>query len=163
MTTLAGGGKTCGHVVWSCGCFEFRGVAGIALGGHRLEFAGGPSLVAGIAVHRSVRSSQRKAVVMLLNLLNRDLPTTDGVALLAVRSQLPLMNVGVTILATLSNIRENRPDVTFSATHGLVHAAQRVFGLVMIEFRSAADWLPRGRCVAVLARNAQVAVWTMRS
>jgi hypothetical protein len=138
-------------------------MAGIALRSHRLKLAGGPSLVAGIAVHRSVRSSQREAVVMLLNLPNRDLPTTDRVALLAVRSQLSFVNVGVTILATLSNIGENRPDVTFSATHGLMHAAQRVFGLVVIEFWSAADWFPRGRCVAVLARNAQVAVWTMRS
>ena len=138
-------------------------MTGVALRGHRLKFAGGPSLVAGIAVHCSVRSSQREAVVMLLNLPNRDLPTTDRVALLAARSQLPLVNVGVTILATLSNIGENRPDVTFSAAHGLMHAAQRVFGLVVIEFWSAADWFPRGRCVAVLARNAQVAVWTMRS
>jgi hypothetical protein len=119
--------------------------------------------VAGIAVHRSVRPSQREAVVMLLNLLNGDLPSTDGVALLAVRSQLALVNVGVTILATLSNIGKDRPDVTFSAAYRLMHAAQRVFGLVVIEFWSAADWFPPGRCVAVLARNAKVAVWTMRS
>src|SRR5579864_810745 len=163
MTTLAGGGKTGGHVVWSCGRFEVRGVAGIARCGHRLEFAGGPSFVAGIAVHRGVRSSQREAVVMLLNLLNGDLPSTDGVALLAVRAQLALVNVGVAVLATLSNVGENRPNVTFSAAHGLVHTAQRISGLVVIEFRNAADWLPRGRGVAVLARNAQVAVWTMRS
>jgi len=138
-------------------------MAGVALRGHRLEFAGGPSLVAGIAVHRGVRSGQREAVVMLLNLPNRDLPTTNRVALFAVRPQLPLVNVGVTILTTLSNVGENRPDVTFSAAHGLMHAAQRVFGLVVIEFWSAADWFPRGRCVAVLARNAQGAVWIMRS
>jgi hypothetical protein len=150
-------------MVWSCGGFEVCRMTGVALRSHRLKFAGGPSLVAGIAVHRSVRSSQREAVVMLLNLPNRDLPTTDRVALLAARSQLPLVNVGVTILATLSNIGENRPDVTFSAAHGLMHAAQRVFGLVVIEFWSAADWFPPGRCVAVLARNAQGAVWTMRS
>ena len=144
MATLTGGGKTRGHVVWSCGCFEVCRVAGIALRGHRLEFTGGSSLVAGIAVDRSMRSGQRKAVVMLLNLLNGDLPSTDGVALLAVRSQLALVNVGVTILANLSNIGENRPDVTFSTTHRLMHAAQRIFRLVMIEFRNAADWFPRG-------------------
>lgn len=144
MTTFADGGKTCGHMIWSCRCFEVRRVAGVALRGHRLEFAGGPSLVAGIAVHSSVRSSQREAVVMLLNVLNRDLPSTDGVALLTVRSQLALVNVGVTVLATLSNVGENRPDVTFRAVHGLVHAAQRIFRLVVIEFRNAADWFPCG-------------------
>src|SRR5258707_1021147 len=84
--------------VWSFGCFKFRGVAGIALRGHRLKLAGRPSLVAGIAVHRRVSSSQRKTIVMLLHLPNRDLPSPYGVALLAVRSQLPPVNVGVAIL-----------------------------------------------------------------
>ena len=163
MAALASGRKTGGHVVWSCRCFEVRRMAGIALRGHRLEFAGGRSLVAGIAVDRSVRSSQRKAVVMLLNLLNGDLPSTDRVALLAVRSQLALVNIGVTILANLSNIGENRPDVTFSTTHRLMHAAQRIFRLVVVEFRNAADWSPGGRCVAVLTGNAQVAVWAVRA
>ena len=123
MTTLAGGGKTCGHMVWSSRCFEVRRMAGIALRGHRLEFAGGPSLVAGITVDRSVSPSQREAVVMLLNLLNRDLPATDRMALLAVRSQLPLVNIGVTVLATLSDVSENQSDVTFSAAYRVVHAA----------------------------------------
>jgi len=110
-------------MVRSCRCFEVRRMAGIALRGHRLEFAGGPSLVAGIAVHSSVRSSQREAVVVLPNVLNRNLPSTDGVALLTVRSQLALVNIGVTVLATLSNVGKDRSDVTFSAAYRLVHAA----------------------------------------
>ena len=60
---------------------------------------------------------------MLLNLLNRDLPATDRMALLAVRSQLPLVNIGVTVLATLSDVSENQSDVTFSAAYRVVHAA----------------------------------------
>jgi len=110
--------------------------------------------VAGIAVDRSVRPSQRKSVVMLLYVLNGDLPSTDGVTLLAVRAQLPLVNVGVAILAALSNVSENRPDVTFSATHRLMHAAQRIFCLVVIEFRNSSDRFPCARRVAVLTRNA---------
>jgi hypothetical protein len=69
----------------------------------------------------------------------------------------------VTILATLSNVGEDQPHVTLRATHRLMHTAQRIFRLVVIEFRNSADWFPCDRCVAVLARNAQVAVWTMRS
>lgn len=110
-----------------------------------------------------MRSSQRKAVVVLLHLPNRDLPSPDGVALRAIRTQLPPMNVGVAILATLSNIGENRPDVTLSAVHCLVQPAQRIFRLVVIEFRSATDWFPCAGCVAVLTRYAQVSVRTMRS
>ena len=163
MAGFAGGGKTGGHVVWTCGRFEVCGVAGEALRGRDLEFAGRPSLVAGIAVHRGVRTSQGKAVVMLLYLPNGDLPSTDRVALLAIRPQLPPVNVRVAILATLSNTGENRPDVTFSAIHRLVQAAQWVFRLVVIEFRNSADWLPCARCVAVLTGNAQIAVRTVRS
>ena len=138
-------------------------MAGKALGGHRLEFTGGPSLMTGIAVHRGVRPSQRKAVVMLLHLPNRDLPSTDGVTLLAIRSQLAFVNVGVAILATLSNAGENRLDVTFSAAHRLVHAAQRIFRQVVIEFRDAADRFPRGCGVTILAWNGQAAVRTVRA
>lgn len=141
-------------MVWTCGCLEVCSVAGIALRGHRLELAGGPSLVAEIAVHRSVRPSQGKAVVMLLHLPDGDLPSTDRVTLLAIRSQLSLVNVGVAILANVSNVGENRPDVTLSAAHRLVHAAQRIFRQVVIEFRNSADWFPCVRRVAVLTRNA---------
>jgi RNase P subunit RPR2 len=100
---------------------------------------------------------------MLPNVLNRNLPSTDGVALLAIRSQLPLVNVGMAILATLSNVGEDHPNVTLRAAYRLMHAAQRISRLVVIEFRNATDRFPCGRCVAVLARNAQVAVWATRS
>jgi len=72
MAGFAARGKTGRHVVWSGGCFEVCRVAGEALRGGDLEFAGRPSLVAEIAVHRSVRPSQRKAIVMLLYLPNGD-------------------------------------------------------------------------------------------
>ena len=163
MAGFAGRRKTGGHVVWTRGGSEIGRVAGEALRGRDLEFAGRPTLVAEIAVHRSMRPGQRKAIVMLLYLPNGNLPSTHRVALLAICSQLPLVNVGVAILATLSNIGENRPDVTFSAVHRPVHAAQRIFRLVVIEFRSSADWLPCARGVAVLARNVQVAVRAVRT
>ena len=59
-------------------------MAGIALRRHRLELAVGRAFVARIAVHGRVRSRERKAIVVLLHLLNRDLPSPDRVALFAV-------------------------------------------------------------------------------
>ena len=47
---------------------EIGGMAGRTSRGHGLKLAGGCALVAGIAVHDRVRSGQRKAVIMLLNL-----------------------------------------------------------------------------------------------
>ena len=72
-------------------------------------------------------------------------------ALRAVRSQLALVDVGVAILAALSNIGEYGFDVTFSTRDRCVHTSEWILRLVVIEFRDGADRLPCVRCVAVLA------------
>ena len=79
-------------------------MTGIALGRHGLKLAASGSFVARVAVHGGVRSGKRKAIVMLLDLLHADLPSLNRVALLAVRSQLPPVNIGVAILAALPDI-----------------------------------------------------------
>ena len=71
---------------------------------HRLEFAVRAAFVASVAVDRSMGSRERESIVMLLHVLHRDLPSTHGVALLAISSQLTLVDVGVTVLATLTHI-----------------------------------------------------------
>ena len=91
------------------------------------------------------------------------MPSPNGVASLAIGSQLALVDVGVAILAALANIGEYGPDVTCGAGNRRVHAAQGIFGLVVIEFRNGADRFPRICGVAVLASQVQIAVWTMRS
>jgi len=85
MAAIASGGEHRGHVVGKCCSLELRLVAGITLRRHRRELAVGRAFVAGIAVHGRVRSGQREAVVVLLYLLNRDLPSSDRMALFAVR------------------------------------------------------------------------------
>jgi len=66
----------------------------------------------------------------------------------------------MTISAVLANIREDRFGVALGAAHFFVHAAQRVFGLVVIEFRYCADGPPAGSGVAVLAGDGKRTVWT---
>jgi len=73
-------------------------------------------------------------------------------ALLAIRSQLPLVNVRVAVLASLSNIGKHRLHVALNARHRLVHAAQRVSRVIVIEFRNRPDRFPSGRRMAVLTR-----------
>ena len=70
VTTVAGCGKVGRDVVGRPGCLEISHVARRAGRGHRLKVAGGRALVAGVAVHDRVRSSQRKPVIMLLDLPN---------------------------------------------------------------------------------------------
>jgi hypothetical protein len=84
-------------------------------------------------------------------------------ALLTTGSQLALVDVRVTILAPLSNIGEDRLDMTFSAGHGRVHPAQWILGLVVIEFRDGADRFPGVRGVAVLAGYVQASMRAARA
>lgn len=156
-------GKATRSVVGIAGGLEIRGVTGVAVGGHRLKTAGGSSLVARIAIHRRVRAGQGKAIVVLLHFPNGNLPSANGMALLAVCSQLALVDVGMAILAPLSHAGEYGPDVTLGAGDGLVHTSQRIFGLVVVEFGNGANRSPRIGCVAILAGYIQVPVGTVRA
>ena len=116
--------------------------------------------MAGIAVDCGVRSGEREAVIVLLDIADGDLPSTYCVALFAVRSQLTPVNVGVAILAVVADAGEYRPYMTLGAGHGFVHAAQGIFRLVVIEFWQGADRTPRLGGMTVLARNIQVSMRT---
>jgi len=138
-------------------------VAGVARRGHCLELAVGPALVAGITVDRCVGTGQRETIVVLLHIFNSDGPSADGVALLAIRAQLTLVNIGMAVLAALTDARENHLHVTLDASDTGVHTAQRIARLVVGELGNCTDRLPAIRGVAVLARDGQIAVWTTRA
>ena len=142
---------------------KVRLVAGEAGRGHRLKLAVGAALVAGITVDGCVGAGQRETIVVLLHIFNRDGPSADGVALLAIRAQLTLVNIGMAVLAALTDVGENHLHVTLDASDAGVHAAQRIARLVVVELRNGADRLPAIRGVAVLAWDGQIAVWTMRA
>ena len=67
-------------------------------------------------------AGQWEAIVVLLNLLHSNLPTADGVARLTVGTELPFVNIGVTVLAPLAHIAENRLQMALRAGHRRVHA-----------------------------------------
>jgi len=100
---------------------------------------------------------------VILHLLHGDIPTLHRVTLRAIRAHFSLMDVRVAILAILAYIRENRLHVALRAFHFFVHASQRIFGFIVIEFRNGLDRPPcRGR-VTVLARDRERAVRTASS
>lgn len=161
MAGLAGGRKLSGRMIRIGSFCEIRGVTGIALRRHRLELAVGRAFVARVTIDGRMRSGQREAVIVLLDLLDRNLPPADCMALLAIRSQLSPVNIRMTVLASLSHVGEYGLDVTLDAGHGLVHAAQRVSRLIVVEFRNGADGSPSICRVTVLARHVQITVWTV--
>ena len=119
--------------------------------------------MAGIAIDRRVSAGQGKAIVVLLDLLNRDCPSADAVALLAVHAELAFMNIGVAVLAAGADVAEHGLHVALRTDHILVQPAQRVTGSVVIEFGDRADRRPALCRVAVLAGNVQIAMWAMGS
>jgi len=153
--------ESTGRMVWIVGRLEIGRVAGVALSRHRLELAARGPLVAGIAINSRVCSRQGEAIGVLLHLLHRYLPSANCVALFAVCSELPPVNVRMAILAALSNAREHRSHMALCALHRRVHSAQRIVRAVVIEFRNCANRSPGVCRMAVLTGNVQASVRTV--
>lgn len=140
---------------------EIFRVTRVASGRESLELTDSRTLMTRVAIERRMRSHQREAVLVILDLLYRYLPSLHRVTLLAVGAELAFVNVGVAVGAPGGNIAEDQLGVARSARHFLVHAAQRISSLVVIKLRHAADGLPSAEGVAVLAWNVQRSVWTV--
>ena len=109
-----------------------------------------------------MRAEQRKPVLMILDLLHRDLPSPDRVALFTAGAELALVNVGVTISAFHAHVTEYRLGVTRRASHLFMQAAQRETSLVVVKLWNTADRFPAAEGVAILARNVERSVWAAR-
>jgi hypothetical protein len=137
-------------------------MAGVAGRGKTLELPHRGARVALVAVNRGVRTNEREAVQVLIYLLHRNVPSLDGMALLAIRAHLAPVNVGVAIRALFADVRKDRFGVALNAAHAFVHATQRILGCVVIEFRNCADRFPSAERVTVLTRNAEAPVRATR-
>ena len=137
-------------------------MAGVARGGQADELSAGRAFVARFARKRRVRPDQGEAVLMLLYVLDRNLPALHRVARLALRTHLPAMDVGVALSAFVSYVSEYKFYVTLRAGHLGMHSAQWVGSFVVIEIRHCADRFPAQAGMAGLAREIKRAVRTAR-
>lgn len=160
VASIAGLRELRRHVIRIGSLLEIRQVAGDAGRRQALELANCGALVTVLTLYGGMRSQQWKTILVILDLLDGNVPALHGVALLAVRTHLSLVNVGVAVRAVFSDVCEYRLHVTFRAFHFLVHAAQRVFGFVMVKFGDGADRAPTRGCMAVFAGNRERAVRT---
>jgi hypothetical protein len=117
-------------------------------------------LVAGFTFHGGVSAKERKEILVVPNLLLGSEPALHDVALGAVRAKFAQMNVGMAIGTVLAHIGEVGLRMTLSAGHSYMPATERISGVIVIEFRNAADRSPTIGGMAILARNRQ---WTMRA
>jgi hypothetical protein len=86
VATFAIGRELGREVIGIGGRLKILEMAGSASGRHGFEPAVRRALVAGIAIDSSMRARQREAIIVLLDLLNRNLPSANRVALFAVCS-----------------------------------------------------------------------------
>lgn len=96
-------------------------------------------------------SDEREAILVIADLLEGDLPTPYRVAAFTVGAELAAMYVGMAVGAMGTYVLEDQTGMALGTGDFLVHAAQWVAGVVMIEFRIRADRLPTCVAVALLA------------
>ena len=119
--------------------------------------------MASLAVYGGVSTSQGEAIVVLFHVFDRDLPSPYRVTLLAIRAQLPLVNIGVAVLAALADIGKDRFDVALRTSHRRVHPAQWIARLIVIELWNRPDGFPGVGGMTVLTRNIEIAVRAVRT
>jgi hypothetical protein len=145
--------KLRGYVIWIGGLLKIGQMTRGAGGGKTLELTDSSALVAILALHRGVSAQKREAILVILDLLDSNIPTLDGVALGAVRAHLALVHVSVAVLTLLAHVGKDWLYVALRAWHFFVHATQGVLGFVVIELWIGPNRLPTRRSVTVLARN----------
>jgi hypothetical protein len=86
------------------------------------------------ALQQSMRPDQRKTILVIRYFLQRNLPTLDGVAAFAVGAELAAMNICVAVSTMGAYVLEDQAGVALGTGHLLVHTAQWVTGVIVIEF-----------------------------
>jgi hypothetical protein len=83
-------------------------------------------------------------------------PASYRVTILARRTELPPMNIGMAVRALLANQAKHFVDVTLTARDIFMHATKRELRLaVVVEFRLGANWAPANPGVAAFTRYRQ--------
>jgi hypothetical protein len=143
------------------------GGSGLAKGGYvtahafggepeAVELSDRADLVAGVAVYGRMSTDQRKSILMLIDVVNGNLPTIGVVAEVTLGAILAPMQIGVAVLALDGGVAEIEILVAIDALHFCVPATQRKLSSRMIEFEFGAQRLPALSAVTLLARNLEL-------
>jgi hypothetical protein len=160
MAGFACGREFCCYVIGIGGFLKIRQVTGRARGRESQVLSDSSVLVTLLAFHHSVRSEERKSVEVLLDRLNRYLPTQDGVALGAIGAELAAVDVCVAVRAVLTDVSKDRLEVALRAVDFFMYATKGISRGVVIEFGNGANRGPARVRVAVFAGNGKGAVRT---
>jgi hypothetical protein len=128
-----------------------------------VELADRADPVAGVAVHGCMSADQRESILMLIDVVNGNLPAVGVVAEFTLRAILAAMQIGVAVLALYRGVAEIKILVAIDTLHFRVPAMQGKLSFRMVEFEFGAQRLPTLSGVTLLARDLElVAVRTMK-
>ena len=161
VTRLTSCGEVQGLVIDHAGGVQIIGhVARGAVGAQASELADGRACVTGDAVESSMSAEQRKTILMVLDVLDRDTPALDRVTFLAAGSKLPAMKVRVAVRTFRAYARENRIRVAGLAVEFCVCAAKRKSSFLVAEVRETPYGLPARLRVTALTTKLQFSMGT---
>src|SRR5215469_36063 len=128
-----------------------------------IKLADRAHLVAGIAIHCRMRADQGKTILMLVDVVNRNLPAVGVVAECALSAVFPPMQIRVAVLALHRRIAENESLMAIGALYFCVPSAQRKLRVRMVELQLGTERFPALGRMTLLALNLQsVAVWAVK-
>src|ERR1035441_8607203 len=126
-------GRESGSYVIDDRCLKILLMAGVAGGRESLELPYSGALMAFVALHQSVCAYQRKAVLVVLDRIQRNMPACHRMAALTVGAELAAMNVCVAISAMGAYVLEDEAGMAGGAGYLLVHAAKGVGRLIVVK------------------------------
>ena len=126
-----------------------------------IELPDGPDLVAGIAIRDCMRANQREAILVLVDVMDGNLPSIAVMAQLTFRTVFASMQIGVAVLALVGSIGEFEIVMAVAACHGGVTSAKRKAGARMVKLDLALDHLPIRSGVTRGAWHIELPVWTL--
>jgi len=123
-----------------------------------IELPDSPHFVAGIAVRHCVRANQREPILVLVDVVDRNLPAIGVVAQFALRTVLAPMQIRVAVLAFVRRVCEFEIGMAVATAHSRVAAAKGKPRPRMVKLDLLLDHLPIRGGVAGVARHIQLAV-----
>lgn len=152
------GGESHGLMAGGRGLAKGGYVTAHAFGGEpeAVELANRADLVAGVAVNGRMSADQRKSILMLIDVVNGNLPPIGVVAEVTLGAILAAMQIGVAVLALDGGVAEIEILVAVDALHFRVPATQRKLGFRMVEFKFGAQRLPALSAVTLLAPDLEL-------
>jgi hypothetical protein len=123
-----------------------------------IELPNSSDLVAGIAIYDGMSADQRKAILMAVNVLERNLPAIRVMTELALGPVLSAMEVGVTVLALIRHAGELQAGVAVTTPHVSMLTSEGKARIRMIEPDLRWDNLPARRDMTRVAGDVDSSV-----